>query len=400
MRKAFAAGALALGIAAGSLAFVFSRGDGGPTRPAARAGPAAPASVARAPVAPARSAPHLDFRTTAGGNAAFLRRFDLSAIYRSTSPDSIRAIDDPIFETPEEAEGLLSPSSLVIGLARGGDVKAYPVDLLSLHEVVNDVVGGEPVAVTWCPLCYSALAFERRIDGRVYTFGVSGYLYRANQILFDRETGSLWSQLLGGGVTGVNRGRALRPVPLVMETWETWLKAHPDTVVLSIARDSRASDFTRPRSTVTSRGIEESDQPYGAYATKVSTYYPRVVRGIVDGSRVLGVFLDGRAKAYALATLQRRRAIDDLVARRPILVSFDAGADSGSVFSRRVRGQVLSFRRAGDQLVDRETGSRWSATTGQALAGPLAGAQLPQLPSTFSYWFAWRAFHPATAIGR
>ncbi len=341
-----------------------------------------------------------DLRHTGVGRPApFLKRFDYSAIYVGASPGAIKSIDHPSFEKPAQAR-LLAPSDLVVGLSIRGDSRAYPVDLLSIHEVVNDIVGNRPVAVTWCPLCSSALAFDRRIGGRVLTFGVSGFLYHANQILFDRQTGSLWSQLAGGAVTGRMRGTPFRPEPLVEATWQDWLRAHPKTLVLSIERDSRATDFTRPRQIVTARGIEETDQPYGSYFTKVPVYYPRRVRGIVDGSRVLGVLLGGRAKAYPIDLLRRTGALDDVLAGQPVLVVYDGEALSGAVFSRRLRGRTLTFRFTGDALVDLETGSRWSTQSGRAVAGPLAGASLRRLPSTVPYWFAWRAFHADTALAR
>lgn len=354
------------------------------------------AALAGGALAAAR--PRLDLRSDGGRPAAFLRYFHAGELRAAAAPDEIRAIDRPLFDTPSQAKALLPPSSLVIGLERGGQSHAYPIDLLSLHEVVNDLVGGEPVAVTWCPLCSTALGFDRRVGDRVLAFGVSGYLYRANQILFDRQTGSLWSQLLGGAVTGRYRGTTLRPVTVVEETWAAWLAQHPRTVVLSVRRDSLASRFTRPHSTVTSAGIEESDSPYGAYASKVSTYYPRVVRGVPDSELVLGVVVDGRAKAYPQIVLERRRALGDVLAGRPLLVAYDPAALTGGVFSRRLRGRTLSFRLEQGRLVDRETGSRWSPATGRAVAGPLAGAQLPRLPATFAYWFAWRGFYPDTAL--
>ncbi len=343
---------------------------------------------------------HLDLRVDRGRAAPFLRRFDLAALNTGAAPDQIRSIDRPIFDTPAQARALLPASSLVVGLARGGQARAYPIDLLSLHEVVNDLVGGTPVAITWCPLCSSALAFDRHIRGRVLTFGISGLLYHANQNLFDRQTRSLWSQLAGGAVTGRMRGTPLRPIPLVETTWGKWLHAHPHTLVLSIRRDSRAYDFTHSHSFATHLGEEVSDQPYGNYTDKVSFYFGRRVRGIVDGSRVLGVIVRGQAKAYPVALLRRRRAIDDVVAHRPILLTYDDGALTGAAFSRGIRGRTLTFRPAGSELVDRQTGTRWSAATGRGLSGPLAGVSLPRLPSTVPYWFAWRAFHPDTAVAR
>lgn len=344
--------------------------------------------------------PDLDLRVGVGQSASFLRGFDLSAMYPGAAPDQIRAIDQPRFDTPSEAKPLLPPSSLVVGLARGEQAHAYPIDLLSLHEVVNDVVGGLPVAVTWCPLCSSALAYERRLGGRVLVFGVSGYLYHANQILFDRQTGSLWSQLLGGAVTGRYRGTSLTAVPILETTWAEWLAAHPRTSVLSIRHDMRASDFTRPHSYASSRGVEESDQPYATYTDRVGFYFSHRVRGIADGSRVLGLVVAGRAKAYALSLLARQGWTEDRLSGEPVLLVYDSDANAGAAYSRVVRGRTLSFNRAGRFLVDRQTRSRWSRRSGRAVAGPLAGTVLRRLTSTNPFWFAWRAFHPQTAVER
>jgi hypothetical protein len=345
------------------------------------------------------AASRLDLSRSEGRSASFLSGFDFSRLYVSLAPDEIRSIDQPLFDPPARVRGLLPSQDLVIGLAVGGEAHAYPVNVLSLHEVVNDVVGGRAVAITWCPLCSSALGFDRMIRRRILTFGVSGYLYHANQVLFDRETGSLWSQLLGGAVTGPLRGTKLTDVPVVETTWGEWLAAHPRTLVLSIRRDSRAQDFLRPISYASYRGAEESDDPYESYNQKVTYYFSRVVRGVVDGSRVLGVVARGRAKAYPLTVLARRRAFDDAVGGEAVLVTYDDRALVGSVFSRRLGGRALRFWFTHARLVDRETGTRWSLD-GRALAGPLAGTALVRLPSTMLFWFAWRAFHPATAIAR
>jgi Protein of unknown function (DUF3179) len=341
----------------------------------------------------------LDLSRTEGRSAPFLADFKTSDLYVATAADRIRAINHPIYESPREAEPLLTESSRVLGLVLGGEARAYPVDLLSLHEVVNDVVAGVPVAVTWCPLCFTGIAFDRRVGGRTLTFGVSGYLYHGNQVLFDRQTGSLWSQLLGGAVTGRYRGTELQAPPLANESWGAWLAEHPKTRVLSIRRDALAGRFLRPHTYVTSRGIESTDQPYETYFEKVGTYFPRTVRGIVDGSLVLGVAVGRRAKAYALLGLRRTRVFDDMLAGEPLVVVFDDanGNFTAAAFSRRLGSRTLTFVRRRGDLVDRETGSRWSPTGGRAEQGPLAGAALARLPSTLSFWFAWRAVYPKSA---
>jgi hypothetical protein len=345
---------------------------------------------------PSRPQARLDLRRSLGRESRFVSEFDYPAMYPATGVDAIPSIDRPCHERPQEATAL-PDSSLVIGVDHGGEARAYPVDLLSLHEVVNDVVGGMPVAVTWCPLCASAVGYDRRAGSRTLTFGVSGYLYRANLMLFDRETGSLWSQLLGGAVTGRMRGTALRRVPIVHETWDRWRRRHPETLVLSILRDRLGRSLAAAYS-YSSVGNEDSNVPYSTYATKVPIYNPHVVRGVADASRVYGLVLGGRAKAYPVPALWRARVVNDVFAGSPILAVYNETAVAVDLYSRRVGNRVLRFRRLGMLLVDAGSGSRWSPTTGRAVAGPLRGLTLARLPAVTSYWFAWRDFYPRTAV--
>jgi hypothetical protein len=347
---------------------------------------------------PQHPEPILDRRTDRGRPAAFLRDYDLQALAAARGPDSISAIDRPCHETAAEADRLLPDSSRVVGIERGGDARAYPIDLLALHEVVNDVVGGEPVAVTWCPICATGLGFERRIGGRTLSFGVSGYLYRNNLVLFDRETGSLWSQLLGGAMTGRMRGRELRRFPLVQTTWGEWKQAYPDTRVLSIRRDPLGERFTSPGSYSTALGIEETNVPYGTYASKVPVYFRRTVRGVPEASLVLGVVLAGRQKAWPLTELNRAGLVQDELAGTPIVLVAEPGALAGFAYSRRLDDRVLDLELRGRRLVDRTTGSRFSIVTGRAVSGPLQGDALTRIPATTSYWFAWRRAFQRTAV--
>jgi hypothetical protein len=298
----------------------------------------------------------LDLSTSKGKDAAFLRDFERSALVLGAGVDAIPAIDAPRFDSADDAAELLQPESLVVGVEIAGDARAYPTNLLSLHEVVNDEIGGTPVVVTWCPLCVTALAFERRLEGRELTFGVSGYLYSRNLMLFDRATGSLWSQLLGGAVTGEHRGTKLRGVPIVHETWAAWRSKHPNTRVLSFERDQFAPRFTDP-GTIEGDGGESTDAPFEAYLTKVPYYY-RARQGALSGAaRVYGIVLRGRAKAYPLRELRRRGVVRDEVAGVPVVIRYDDESFSAAAFAR--------------------------------------GAQLP---GTFSFWFAWRSIYPSTTV--
>jgi hypothetical protein len=304
--------------------------------------------------APRHEAP-IDLSTANGHDAPFLREFDHTALVLGAGIDQIPAIDEPQFDAAEEVAAFLRPESLVVGVVVDGDARAYPTNLLSLHEVVNDVVGGTPIVVTWCPLCVSALAYERRVGGRELTFGVSGYLYGRNLVLFDRRTGSLWSQLLGGAVTGAYRGTELEGVPIEHQTWETWRAAHPDTTVLSFARDELAARFTHPG--LQPDSTEATDEPYAGYAVKVAYYYRGRQGALAGATRVYGIVVGGRAKAYPLSVLRRRGRIDDEVAGSPVVVRYDDHAFSAVAYVRGLR-----------------------------------------IPGTFAHWFAWRAVYPQTVV--
>jgi hypothetical protein len=354
-------------------------------------------AVGPEPAATPTQSVRLNLRTDVGRDAPFLASFDARALAAGAAVDAISAIDRPRFDAPDDAT-LMLPEDLVVSVEVNGDARAYPEKLLSLHEVVNDIVGGSPLAVVWCPLCRTATAFERRISGRLLTFGVSGLLYHRNIVLFDRETRSLWSQLLGGAVTGKLRGTKLRHVPVRHETFAHWRARHPNGKVLSVADDTEARRFTEPFESGTIWGPESSDQPYTSYWAKVANLYRGRAAGIPDRALVLGLLARDRAVAYPLNRIEERGLVEDEVDGVPVLlVVSDRQALSASVFSRVFNGRVLTFRLAGRGLVDRETGTRWSLD-GEGVAGALAGRRLDLIPATTSYWFAWRAVHPETIV--
>jgi Protein of unknown function (DUF3179) len=147
-------------------------------------------------------------------------------------PDGIPAIDRPRFLRAADVD-FLDPVEPVLVLELGGEERAYPVQILIWHEIVNDTVGGIPVAVTYCPLCNSALAFDRRAAGRVLDFGTSGMLYNSDLVMYDRQTRSLWPQIQGRAVAGVLTGTTLTPYVVSTVSWGEWRAAHPGDWVLS-----------------------------------------------------------------------------------------------------------------------------------------------------------------------
>ncbi|HHH36978.1 MAG TPA: DUF3179 domain-containing protein [Gammaproteobacteria bacterium] len=261
--------------------------------------------------------------------------------------DGIPAIDRPRFERADAAR--LDDGDRVLGLRRNGVAKAYPVAILNWHEIVNDRLGDEPVVITFCPLCGSGVAFSARALGTVHHFGVSGLLYNSDVLLYDRETGSLWSQLLGQAVTGPLRGTPLQMLPLTHTTWGHWRHDHPDSLVLS--RDTGyARDYDR--------------DPYAGYVDSAGVFFPVRHRDprFHPKARVLGLVLDGRAKAWPFSELSRARGktIEDRLGGRRLRIRFDAGSETA--------------------VIEDEAGR--------------------PLPGTVLFWFAWYAFHPDTAVYR
>ena len=282
-----------------------------------------------------------------------------------------------------------------------GDARAYPINILSSHEIVNDFVGGEAVAVTWCPLCYSALVFSRQVDGRQLSFGVSGQLLDNTLVMYDRQTESLWSQLYGGAVNGPMAGTSLKVFPSVLTEWASWSAQHPDGRVLS--KRQTCATFSCGDYASNPYGSYDVDPYAGYYLTAdegvVNHQIPRDAAGGGPKQRVLGVRMGEFAKAYPFAALAKERVINDEIDGVPVVIWFDPGAESGAAFIRRVDGQVLDFQPdTADPLLmrDKQTDSLWSGAAGKAQNGRLAQSRLSPLVTTPAFEFGWYGYFPGS----
>jgi len=259
--------------------------------------------------------------------------------------DGIPAIDKPRFITPAEAN-FLQAEDRVLGIARNGIARAYPIAILNWHEIVNDDFDGEPVVVSFCPLCGTGMAWLATVDGQALDFGVSGLLYNSDMLLYDRQTESLWSQIRRQAISGPHKGQQLQPVAVEHTQWADWRQRHPATQVLSRETGARR-DYSR--------------NPYAGYGSSRNLYFPvaQQDRRYHPKEAVLGLELAGQFKAYPFAELNR----------------------SDAVVRDTVAGQVVTIH------YDREH------HTAVAL-----DAQGEPLPAVIAYWFAWYAFHPDTAV--
>jgi Protein of unknown function (DUF3179) len=317
--------------------------------------------------------------------------------------DGIPAIDQPKFVSVADADEWLSPREPVVLVIEGTEAKAYPLQILMWHEIVNDVVGGRPVAVTYCPLCNTALAFDRRLDGTLLDFGTTGRLRYSDLVMYDRQTESWWQQATGEGIVGKLAGRKLELVNAPLVNWKTFKASHPNGLVLS-----RQTGFDRPY----------GDNPYVRYDDPKASPIASFFRGRPDPrlppmERVIAVSLGGEDVAYAFQGLKEQPALNDVVSGVPIAVFWSPGTasaldhsriaqgrDIGStgVFDRRLRNLVLKFEPNGEgRFRDKVTGSEFDLL-GRALSGPLEGEKLRPVPHGNHFWFAWGVFKPKTRL--
>ncbi len=258
--------------------------------------------------------------------------------------DGIPAILDPKFVSASTATFLM-PDDRVIGVFVHAKAKAYPLKILNWHEVVDDSVGGKPLAVTFCPLTQSAIVYDRKLGNKTLRLAVSGKLYESNLLFYDKATESLWSQIKGQAVAGPLTGRRLEPLPGIVTTWADWRAAHPDTLVLDIN-----TGYSR------NYGID----PYQGYESSDEVMFPVSPTDdrLPAKERVLGLTINGVDEVFPFSRLAAARMpLQVAIGGEPVTVIFDAR----------------------------------SLTAGAVVRGK-------HVPAYTGYWFGWAAFHPDAAI--
>ena len=299
-------------------------------------------------------------------------------------------------------EAVITDEMPIAYITINGQTRGYPLAIMMWHEIVNDNVGGVPVAITFCPLCNTAISFERTVDGQILDFGVSGNLRHSDLIMFDRQTESWWQQATGEAIAGVHAGTNLEPIVTSVVAFSAFKAAYPDADVLSAQ-----TGFNR------AYGIN----PYIGYDRIGSR--PFLFRGGIDSrlpglERVVTLGFNDEQLAVPFLALQSVLAANVIVGETPVAVLWAPGtntalggeiissaADIGAAiaYSPIVDGQLLEFEPL-DQVgmfTDTQTNSTW-LVTGMAIAGELAGTQLETLAHTTQFWFSWAAFFPDTEV--
>lgn len=317
--------------------------------------------------------------------------------------DRIMPLDFPAYETVESADEWLVDSEIGILFELGDDARFYPTRILTAHEIVNDEADGIPYALTYCPLCNTAAAFDRRVDGQVLRLGVSGLLRKSDLVMWDDATTSLWQQITGEGIVGDFAGAQLTFLPSATVTWGDFKATHPTGEVLS-----QETGF----------GFNYGSNGYVGYSSR-PVPFPQFFGEEPDPrfpamERVVGVRVGDTTKAYPFSVVREQRVVNDELAGTPVTVWWaDTGAadqfdsqgpgegrviGTGIAFLATVDDRVLTFApAAGTTFIDAETGSTWTLF-GEAVEGPLAGTRLETALHQNEFWFAWAAFNPGSPV--
>jgi len=313
--------------------------------------------------------------------------------------DGIPAIDNPTFESVDGADLWLDDAEPVVLYQQDEAARAYPLSILIWHEIVNDEVNGQPLSITFCPLCNASIAFDRSFAGQVLDFGTTGRLRNSDLIMYDRQSETWWQQFTGEGLVGEYAGKQLTFLPSQVIAWSDFKSRFPAGDVLAKPNASR---------------------PYGVnpYVGYDSSSDPFFFRGGPDPrlaatERVAGLTTESSAKAWPFALLAERGVVEDTFDGRAVVIFHKAGAASAldtrqiregrdvgavAIFDPTVEDQQLSFAADGSgTFTDTETQSTWNIL-GEAITGPLAGTRLTQLAHFDHFWFAWAAFFPNTEL--
>lgn len=297
--------------------------------------------------------------------------------------DGIPALSNPQFISTSQAT-YLSDNDLVVGYRNGNDIRAYSHNILNWHEIVNDDVSGDKLAVVYCPLTGTATGWNRVLSSEETTFGVSGLLYNTNVIPYDRKTNSNWSQMLLQSVNGPLSGTDATNLQVIETTWKTWKEMFPNSKVLSTS-----TGFNR----------SYSSYPYGDYRTNNNSLLFSIEpddNRIPRKERVLGIVKDGRAKVYRFSSLsQSNGIIQDVFRGESLVIAGDVQKNIMVVFEKKLPDNnipVFTIDNSGAGLIKDQFGNIWDAF-GVAVSGPLTGQKLKSPVFIMGYWMAFGSFY-------
>ena len=319
--------------------------------------------------------------------------------YQALPKDAIPAIDNPVFKYINDI-GWIQADEPVIVLESGNEAKAYPLQIMLHHEIVNDTIEGKPVAITFCPLCNAAIVFSRQINNEVLDFGVSGSLRKSDLVMYDRQSKSWWQQFTGKGIVGKYSGVTLERLPSRVIAYQDFVNAFPHGQVLS-----RETGFNRLYGENPFRGYDSiNNSPF--------LYFDPHDKRLAPMTRVLAVSVNDNHRIYPLITISKHHVINDEFLNNKLVIFSKQGMrsavdeewieDSRKIpaavaYSRQLQHQTLRFTFTDKKIIDEQTGSEWNIL-GQAVTGPLKGSALQPIGQGVHFAFAWLAFQPQSEI--
>jgi hypothetical protein len=332
--------------------------------------------------------------------------------------DNIPALTDPAMVGKNHSDAdYIAEKDLVTGIVINGDSRAYPHNIGGRHEIINDVVGGQPLVISFCPLTGTGMVFDGLgADGSRITCGVSGLLFNNNLVMYDRRdardlsTMTLYPQMLGVSTRGAREGNELNLLPVVETTWRYWKTLYPETLVVGGNRDDDASVIS---SAFLYGNREYTTYPYPNYREPLTSPLFSSSPSLSDNPTVdlfnlkdivLGVRFGELAKAYPFRAMTDEAVINDTVAGNDIAIVYHAEEKMALPFSREFSGQTLTFDRIAStdtvfpyMIRDQQTQTTWDLL-GCGIDGPNAGQQLTQIPGHNAFWFAWATFWQNTGV--
>ncbi len=329
------------------------------------------------------------------------KSIDLEELIAGGPPkDGIPALTNPKFISIDDAGEWLKDNEPLIALEVNGITKGYPLQILIWHEIVNDEINDVPVIATFCPLCYSAIVFDRRVGTNILTFGVSGLLRNSDMVMYDLYTESFWQQFTGEAIVGDMLDNKLKSIPSQILSFKQLKQAYPDATILS-----RETGYERRYGMNPYYGYDDIEQTPFLYNGETDDRLP-------PNEKVIAVKEEGYMKAYPYSISYEKKVIHDTIGSKAVVVFHAEGTasaldqniianskDVGStgVYSPIINGKQLTFFYREGNFIDNETGSSWDIT-GRAIQGKLQGTRLTKLPHGDYFAFAWLAFMPHTEV--
>ncbi len=339
-----------------------------------------------------------------------LTNIDLSEVMVVLPRGSFVVLNNPKFISKDEGLKSFISKEPVLSVDINGIAKAYPLNMLSIHEIANDTLSGIPILATFCPLCNAGIVFDRRLKhkGKEYLldFEVSGMLRKSDMVMADKQTETWWQQLEGKGIVGTLEGAELSVIPSLVISVEEFFNRYPNGKILSKntgipnAEESYGINFYKNYD-------DPNNKPYDRFFSpdEVDPRLPAM-------ERIVDIRSSGEFKVYPFSAVKKNGVINDQFNGKNVVLFYQPGTisvldekeiknskDVGmvTVFKPYVDGKLLKFKKIGDKFIDENTNSVWDIT-GRCIEGKLASKELEIEPHGNHFAFAWLAFHPETKI--